>query len=110
MEINLQAEALKAHHKHFNPRARWMVTGPAGLDVGDPLSEFGKLMPDDAYLVCAKRSDIRRGVWVIVAAKPGPSGVEFVRWMLDAEAPQPYCFWGHYGSADDAIQAFEERT
>jgi hypothetical protein len=68
-------------------------------------------MPDDAYLVCAKRSDIRRGVWVIVAArKGGKEGIEFVRWLLDAEAPEPYCFLGIEGSAADAIQAFEERT
>lgn len=106
---DVQAAAIAAHDKHFNPSARWMVTGPAGLDVGDPLSELGSCMPDDAFLVCAKRSDMRRGVWVIVAAKHGPCGVEFVRWMLDAEAPEPYCFWGHYGSAADAIQAFEER-
>ena len=106
----IQAAALEAHDKHFNPTARHLASGPAGLDVGDSLFEYGSLMPDDAYLVCAKRSDLRRGVWVIVAAKPGPSGVEFVRWMLDAEAPEPYCFWGHYGSAADAIPAFEERT
>jgi hypothetical protein len=106
----IQTAALEAHDKHFNPSARWVMAGPNGLNVGDPLTKLGGLMPDDAYLVCAKRSNMREGMWVIVAAKPGPSGVEFVRWMLDAEAPQPYCFWGHYGSAADAIQAFEERT
>jgi len=107
---DVQAAAIAAHDKHFNPSARWMVTGPAGLDVGDPLSEFGKFMPEDAYLVCAKRSDMRRGVWVIVAAKPGPCGVEFVRWMLDAEADEPSCFWGHYGTAADAIEEYEARS
>ena len=106
-----QTAAIAAHDKHFNPSARWMVTGPAGLDVGDPLTELGSVMPDEAHLVCAKRSDMRKGVWVIVAARKGGSeGVEFVRWMLDAEAPSPYCFWGHYGSAADAIEAFNDRS
>ena len=108
---DVQAAAIAAHDKHFNPRARWMVTGPAGLDVGDPLSEYGSGMPDDAYLVCAKRSKMGPGWWVIVAARKGGSeGIEFVRWMLNAEAPSPFCVWGDEGSAAYAIQAFEERT
>ena len=106
-----QAEAISAHNAHFNQSHPWMVSGPAGLDVGDPLTELGSLMPQDAFLVCAKRSDMRAGVWVIVAAWPdGGDGVEFVRWMLDAEAPKPYCFWGDYGSAAEAITAFEARS
>ena len=108
---DVQAAAVAAHDKHFNPKHPWMVSGPAGIDVGDPLTELGSLMPQDAFLVCAKRSDMREGVWVIVAAWPdGGEGVEFVRWMLDAEAPKPYCFWGDYGSAADAIKAFEARS
>ena len=108
---DVQAAAVAAHDKHFNPKHPWMVSGPAGIDVGDPLAELGSLMPQDAFLVCAKRSDMREGVWVIVAAREGGSeGVEFVRWMLDAEAPKPYCFWGDYGSAAEAITAFEARS
>jgi len=109
---DVQAAAIAAHNKHFNPKHPWMVSGPAGLNVGDPLTTLGgPFMPPDAYLVCAKRSDMREGVWVIVAAKEGGSeGVEFVRWMLDAEAPSPYCFWGCYGSAADAIEAYEARS
>ena len=108
----IQSAALEVHDKHFNPSARWVMAGPNGLTVGDPLTKLGgPFMPEDAHLVCAKRSDMREGVWVIVAAKAcGGDDIEFVRWMLDANGSEPSCFWGYYGSAANAIQAFEERT
>ena len=108
---DIQTAAIAAHDAHFNPKARWMAEGPNGLAVGEPLSKLGGGCPAGAYLVCAKRSDLRPGVWVVVAAWPGGSdGVEYVRWMLDAEAGYPHCFWGRYGRVSTAIQAFHERT
>jgi len=108
---DVQAAAIAAHNKHFNPKHPWMACTIAGIDVGDPLTELGPGMPNDAYLVCAKRSKMGPGWWVIVAAREGGSeGVEFVRWMLNAEAPSPCCFWGDEGSAAYAIKAYEARS
>lgn len=107
----IQTAAVEAHDKHFNPSARWVMAGPNGLNVGDPLTKLGgPFMPEDAHLVCAKRSDMRPSWWVIVAAHKSSGCIVFVRWILDADADEPSCFWARRGTAADAIQAFEERT
>ena len=108
---DVQAAAIAAHDKHFNPKVPWLMAGPNGLTVGDPLTKLGgSFMPEDAHLVCAKRSDMRASWWVIVAAQKNSGGIVYVRWVLDADVDEPSCFWGWRGTAADTIQAFEERT